>query len=230
MISVCLVTYNGEKYVVEQIKSILSQLSINDELIVSDDGSNDKTLEKIKALDDLRIKVIKNKEAKGVIGNVENALNHAKGQFIFLADQDDVWLPNKVEICMLGLKNKDLVVSDCYVTDEKLNIISDSFFELNNSKTNKYHAFMRNPYLGCCMAFNRTILDTVLPFPNGIPMHDIWLGNVAAFKYKLQFIPDKLIYYRRHGNNASSTSEPSKTTLAEKIRFRWVVFKYLFLK
>ena len=222
MISVCIATYNGEKYILEQLDSILLQLSEKDEVVVSDDNSTDNTLALIKEYDS-RIKVITNTR-KGVVSNFENALLAAKGDVIFLADQDDVWLPDKVEICLQALKNYDLIVSDCYITDEKLNIISDSFYETNRSKTNKYKAFLRNPYLGCAMAFNRTVLDLALPFPKSIPMHDIWLGNVAAFRKSVQFLPDKLIYYRRHGNNASTASEKSQTTFLEKLNFRTSVF------
>lgn len=222
MISVCIATYNGEKYILEQLDSILLQLSEKDEVIISDDNSTDNTLALIKEYDS-RIKVITNTR-KGVISNFENALLAAKGDVIFLADQDDVWLPDKVEICLQALKNYDLIVSDCYITDEKLNIISDSFYETNRSKANKYKAFLRNPYLGCAMAFNRTVLDLALPFPKSIPMHDIWLGNIAAFKRSVRFLPDKLIYYRRHGDNASTASEKSQTTLLEKLNFRTSVF------
>ncbi len=222
MISVCIATYNGEKYILQQLDSILSQLSEKDEVIVSDDNSTDSTLSLIEAYDP-RIKILKNSN-RGVISNFENALLGAKGDVIFLADQDDVWLPNKVKTCLEALKKSDLVVSDCYVTDQELQIISDSFYETNASNSNKYKAFLRNSYLGCCMAFNRSVLDVALPFPKQIPMHDIWIGNVAAFKRSVRFLPDKLIYYRRHGDNASTASEKSQTTLLEKLNFRTSVF------
>ncbi len=227
MISVCITTYNGEKHIKQQISSILTQLSQSDEIIVSDDGSSDSTLAIIESLNDERISVYKNKGKKGVIYNFENALRKSKGEFIFLSDQDDVWLENKVKTCLNGLKDADLVVSDCFVTDENLNITADSFFEVNRSRQNKHRALMRNPYLGCCIAFKRSLLDLALPFPEDIPMHDIWLGNVAAYKKKVRFLPEKLIYYRRHGNNVSTASEKSNTTIGEKLKFRLNVIKHL---
>ena len=227
MISVCLTTYNGEAYLLEQINSILSQLNENDELIISDDGSTDKTKVLISELNDIRIKFLNNKNKNGICSNVENALNHAKGDIIFLADQDDVWLPNKVKIFSEALKNNDLVVSDCYVTDRDLNIIHESFYKLKNYQTSKWKALLRNPYLGCCMAFNRSVLQKSIPFPDNIPMHDIWIGNVAAFNFRVRFIPEKLIYYRRHGLNSSTASEPSIASFFQQIKFRTSIIEGL---
>jgi glycosyltransferase involved in cell wall biosynthesis len=220
MISVCIATYNGEKHIRKQLDSIIPQLGVDDEIIVSDDNSSDNTINIIESFNDKRIRIFKNNKSKGVIHNVENCLEKANGKTIFLADQDDVWVPNKIEICSNILKSYDLVVSDCYVTDENLNILYNSFYLVNNSRKTKFGALMKNSYLGCCMAFNRNILDKVLPFPAKIPMHDIWIGNIAAFYYSVKFIPDKLIYYRRHGNNASTASENSTSSIKEKILFR----------
>src|SRR5674476_13034 len=115
MISVCLTTYNGEEYILEQIQSILCQIGNDDEVIISDDGSTDHTLKILNKQEDHRIKIYHNNNSKGIISNIENALTYAKGDIIFLADQDDVWLPNKVRICSEALINNNLVISDCYV-------------------------------------------------------------------------------------------------------------------
>ena len=219
MISVCIPTYNGEKFLKPQVDSVLLQLSQDDEIIVSDDGSSDNTIEILESYKDRRIKIFKNSR-KGVISNIENALQQSIGEYIFLCDQDDVWVENKVSIIMKAIVESDLVISDCYVTDQNLNIIYESFYKQNNSKNNKWLALLKNPYLGCCMAFKRKVLDAALPFPAKIPMHDIWIGNVAAFKFQVMFIPDKLIYYRRHGNNASTASAPTKASLVKQINYR----------
>ncbi|MEI6554690.1 MAG: glycosyltransferase [Paludibacter sp.] len=227
MISICIPTYNGESYISEQIISIISQLRNFDEIIISDDCSTDQTIELIKSFNDDRIKIFCNDKSHGIISNIESALNQAKGDIIFLSDQDDVWLQDKVKICKQALVDSDLVISDCIITDRNLNVINDSFFVQNKSQINKYRAIIRNPYLGCCMAFNRKVLNKSLPFPSGIPMHDIWIGNVAAFNFKVSFIPDKLIYYRRHGENASTTSEPTKANILQQIKYRLPVIKGL---
>lgn len=226
MISVCLTTYNGEKYILEQLQSILSQLSMEDEVVVSDDGSTDLTIEIMQRLKDDRIKIFLNNE-KGICSNIENALNKTKGDIIFLADQDDVWLPEKVGVCTKALSDYDLVVSDCFVVDKDLKTVKDSFFLHNNSQSNKWKALFRNPYLGCCMAFKRTVMLKSLPFPRYIPMHDIWIGNVAAFNFKVGFLPEKLIYYRRHGSNASTASEQSKAKIMRQIKYRTSIIQGL---
>lgn len=226
MISVCIPTYNGEKFLKPQVDSVLSQLSQDDEIIVSDDGSSDNSIAILENYNDQRIKIFSNPR-KGVISNIENALQHSIGEYIFLCDQDDVWVENKVSIMIKAMVESDLVVSDCYVTDQNLNIIYESFYKQNNSKTNKWLALLKNPYLGCCMAFNRKVLDTALPFPSKIPMHDIWIGNVAAFKFQIKFISDKLIFYRRHGNNASTASAPTKASLMKQINYRLPVISGL---
>ena len=227
MISVCIPTYNGEKFLKPQVDSVLSQLSQDDEIIVSDDGSSDNTIEILKSYKDRRIKIFKNSR-KGVISNIENALQQSIGEYIFLCDQDDVWVENKVSIMIKAMVESDLVVSDCYVTDQNLNIIYESFYKQNNSKANRWLALLKNPYLGCCMAFNRKVLDKALPFPSKIPMHDIWIGNVAAFKFQIKFISDKLIFYRRHGNNTSTASAPTKASLIKQLNYRLPIVSGLF--
>ena len=128
MISICMATYNGEKYIKEQIDSILPQLSKNDEIIISDDSSTDDTLSIIRSFNDHRIKIFSGCNFHSPISNFENALKYAKGDYIFLSDQDDVWLENKVERMMEALKQYSLVVSDCYVVNKDCEIIRNSFF------------------------------------------------------------------------------------------------------
>ena len=138
MISVCLATYNGGRYLECQLKSILSQLGADDEIVVSDDGSKDSTLDIINSFNDSRIKVFRN-ECHGVIHNFGNALCHANGDYIFLSDQDDEWMPDKVKICMEYLKHYHCVTTDCYVSDSEGNITAESFFKLNRTKTGKWY-------------------------------------------------------------------------------------------
>jgi glycosyltransferase involved in cell wall biosynthesis len=134
MISVCMATYNGEKFIEEQVHSILSQLGQEDELIVSDDSSSDMTLFLLRQMKDRRIKIFSNTMGKGYVGNFENALIHAKGDSIFLSDQDDVWLPGKVRKVMEDLEVYDFVVTNAVVVDEKLDIISSSHFKIAGTK------------------------------------------------------------------------------------------------
>jgi glycosyltransferase involved in cell wall biosynthesis len=203
-VSVALAAYNGEKYINEQLQSILVQLNVGDEIIFSDDGSRDKTLEVISCIDSEQISLCKNLR-KGVITNFENAIHHTSGDIIFLCDQDDVWARNKIEVIQHYFKttDADLIISDAYVTDENLNIVHPSFYELMNSGGGIMKNFMKNTYLGCCMTFRSHLKDVILPFPEKIPMHDSWIGLLAELKGKVLFIPEKLVYYRRHGGNAT---------------------------
>lgn len=223
-ISVCIPTYNGEKYIKAQLESILIQLSINDEIIISDDSSTDGTISEIKSIQDSRIKLFENNKFKSPIFNLENALKKAKGEFIFLSDQDDIWKPDKVNITLEKLKKFDLVVSDCELIDEKNQIISESFYALNSTKIGYINNLLKNGFLGCCMAFNQNIQSSVIPFPKKIAMHDIWIGLVASLLGRVIFIDDKLIQYRRHGGNFSFTSSKSKFTLLFKIQYRIIFF------
>jgi glycosyltransferase involved in cell wall biosynthesis len=225
-------TYNGEKYIREQLDSILCQLTDSDEIIISDDGSTDSTLDIISSFseEDIRIKLHFNEKQKGIVGNFENTLNYANGDYIFLSDQDDIWLPNKVKTIVNYLQKYDCVISDAILIDANGNIISDSFFEKNNSKRGILHNFIKNGYLGCCMAFNKRMLKYILPFPAKIPMHDIWIGQISVLFGKTLFCKEKLVYYRRHGLNYSPTSEKSKNSIVIKLIYRFNILFSLFKK
>lgn len=230
MISVCIATYNGEKYIQEQLASILPQLGRDDEVIISDDGSTDNTLNAIMALSDERIKIKNGPRRHSPIWNFENALKQAKGEYIFLADQDDVWKPNKVEVCMRWMQIYDCVISDAEVTDSALNMTASSLYKMLHVRTGKlYNACWKNGYTGCCMAFRRSILKLALPFPADIPMHDIWIGNLAAFHYRVKFVDDKLIYFRRHNDTNSCNGKGSRYNRWQQLLFRWKIIKNLML-
>ena len=226
MISVCMPTYNGEKFIRIQLESILSQLGNDDEVVISDDSSTDKTVEIIKSFSDSRIHLLENNAFHSPIYNLENALKNAKGDFIFLSDQDDEWTEDKVSVCMEKVKDCELVIHDADIVDGNGNQTSESFFKLNHTKSGKFYNLLKNGYLGCCMCFSKNLLSQFLPFPKKLPMHDIYIGNFAAFNgYRIKFIEDKLIHYRRHGNNASITSEHSHRKLLSRISDRIIILK-----
>jgi len=229
-ISVCIATYNGEKYIKEQLVSILSQLNEKDEVIISDDSSTDKTISIINSFNDERIIIYQHQKFKSAIFNFENSLKYATGDYIFLADQDDVWMINKVETIKEFLDTYDLVLSDANIIDSEGKVINDSFYLLNSSNNGLLSNIVKNSYLGCTMAFNRKILEKVLPFPKDIPMHDWWIGLIAEVYGKTFFIKDKLISYRRHGNNISYAGEKSKYSFYRKIIFRLLMIKILMKK
>jgi hypothetical protein len=124
----------------------------------------------------------------------------------------------------------DLIVSDCIIIDENENIINPSYFKLKGSGPGLLKNIIKNSYLGCCMAFRRSVLMQALPFPATIPMHDMWLGTLAELKGSTHFCSDKLVYYRRHKANASPASEKSYYGLMDKIRFRYNLISALIMR
>ena len=205
-ISVAMAVFNGEKYLKEQIYSILVQLKVNDELVISVDESSDGSLEILKQLskEDNRIKLIKGPN-KGVIKNFERAILNCKGDYIFLSDQDDLWVKDKISKVKDIFKNEnvDLVLHDAKVADKDLNVIYDSFFKLRKSKPGILKNIFKNSYIGCCMAFKRELLDEILPIPIEIHMHDQWIGIISDIYGKTTFLNETLLLYRRHGDNVS---------------------------
>lgn len=214
-------SYNGEKYIKQQLDSIFDQSIQIDELIISDDSSTDRTIEIIKSYNDKRIKLIENQKFSSPIFNLENALKHAKGDYIFLADQDDVWYPDKVKIVLKHLENHNLVVTDCKLIDKDNNTLTPSFFQLINSGQGFFKNLIKNTFLGCCMAFDRSILDYTLPFPRKIAMHDQWIGLNAELFSSVYFCDDQLVGYRKHENNQTPfTGGISGNSILFKLKYR----------
>jgi glycosyltransferase involved in cell wall biosynthesis len=226
MISVCMAAKNGERFIVPQIDSILSQLTAQDEIIISDDHSTDHTVAILNSYQDPRIRVIVNPK-KGLISNFENALSFSRGEIIFLSDQDDVWMPDKVKNTLPFFNEFDLLVSDCKIVNDKLDSVYDSFFEYNSSGKGVFRNLFRNSYMGCCMAFKRSLLKRALPFPPGLIMHDQWLGLMAELSARVLFIPDQHVLHRRHNQNASTTASGSHQSLLNRISNRYFLIKNL---
>ena len=230
-ISVCLATYNGEKYIKEQLDSILPQLSANDEIIISDDNSTDDTINIIRSLNDERIKIYVNK-TKGIVKNFENALNNASGDIIFLSDQDDVWKNDKVKKILSAFSSDNsltFVFSNAEIIDENGISKNYNFFKDNEANyTSIFKAFFKNQFLGCTIAFKSELKSKILPFPYGIPMHDWWIGVLSLFYGKVKFLNESLISYRRHNNNVTSESSSNLLSIINwRITLLWLFFKRL---
>lgn len=230
-VSVCIATYNGEKYIVEQLTSILDQIGHDDEVIVSDDHSSDRTVEFINSLDDHRVRVILNNGEKGYTSNFENALVKCTGDIIFLSDQDDVWLPGKYDDVVKHLERYDLVVTNSKVTDENLNVTHDSFFALYHSRKGIMKNLINNTYYGSCMAFRKSVLNNALPFPKDRKVgFDIWIGLVAEITGKVFFLPEPYLLYRKSEASVtvvgSNLLTRSNNPLSEKILKRLITIYY----
>ena len=227
-VSVAMAVYNGETYLKEQIDSIMSQLKVNDELVVSLDPSKDASEEIIKSYmnSDSRVKLYYGK-GKGAISNFENAIRHCRNSIIFLADQDDVWQPDKVRRVLAEFENPKamVVLHNAQVVDEDLNILENSFFSIKNSRKGILRNIIKNSYMGCCMAFRRKCLKNILPFPPILPMHDQWIGLCCEWMGEAVFMEDTLLLYRRHGNNVS---EMQHASAAQMLKWRiYIVYAFL---
>lgn len=232
MISVCIPTYNGARFIQEQLISILTQLSADDQVIISDDNSSDATLEIVRSLNDSRIEVYshvaEDNPYKGIFKvmyavnrNMNNALKYAKGDYIFFADQDDVWLQNKVQKIISVLNSgADCVVHDCKIVDSDLTLLADSFFNYLSPHNGIWKTLIRSSFMGCCMAFNRRVLERAYPIPSMAIEHDTWVGLCALKIGTVKIIKDKLLLYRRHGKNVSFCSEGSQNSLYVKLKRR----------
>ncbi len=226
-VSVAMASFNGMAYIAEQIDSILTQLGENDELVISDDGSTDGTREYIQALSqaDARVRVLDGPQC-GAVANFECALCACKGRWIFLADQDDVWHPDKREAVLQCAHETGavLVMHDARVTDAAGDVLHDSFFALRGCQTGLLKNWIKNSYIGCCIAFSRQLLPYVLPFPDGIPMHDQWIGLQAERHGGAALLSRPLIDYRRHGDNATDMTHGSVRSM---IRSRFGMLRAL---
>ena len=227
MISVCMATYNGGKFIREQLESILSQLPLDGaEIVIADDGSTDDTLTVVKSLGDARIRVLDAEKHLGVIYNYERALQASKGEIIFLADQDDIWLPEKVTKVLATLNDADLVTHDAWMLrpSESSWTRSGKLSDIRAYKSGVVANWWKNTFTGCCMAFRRNILEKALPFPKNLPMHDQWLGLVAEKNFKVKSIDEPLVEYRQHHANATHIGN-SPAGVFQKIKWRLDLLK-----
>lgn len=221
-IDILLATYNGEKYLKEQLDSILNQTYKNIRIIISDDCSKDTTPEILKEYQkkDDRIELHIQKNNLGVVKNIEFLLKQVKSPYYMLADQDDYWLPEKAEKSLEKLKEEkaDLVFGDLEVVDKNLNTMYKSFndYMLLTRKINKYINSYKINYLyncvtGCTVLAKKETIEKIIPLPTNSKrlIHDHWIGLMVALNGKLAYVPEKYIRYRQHGNNEVGTEKIS---------------------
>ena len=211
-IEILMATYNGEKYIEEQIKSLFKQTYKNWTLLIRDDGSKDNTvgiIRKYEKENPNRIKFLEDK--KGGLkakNNFLELLRNSQEEYVMFCDQDDIWLPNKIELTLKKMLEVEigptLIHTDLKVVDEKLKIISNSFWKFQNLDPNrkKYnHLIVQNNITGCTMMVNKELIALCKEeFKNGI-MHDWVIGIIASLKGKIEYIDTQTILYRQHGKN-----------------------------
>ena len=231
-VSIAMAVCNGEKYLAEQIDSIMCQLKENDEMIISYDPSSDDTYKVIKDYEktDQRIKVIVNDDhTRGLVSNFENALRHCKNDIIFYSDQDDIWLPEKIDKMLKCFDNPKVTVAihDAKIVDENLNVIIESTFKVRGGSTSFLKNFIRLSYIGCSMAFKREMLEVVLPLPTKKRSHDWWTGSICSCYGKMAKIDETLILHRMHRDNATPKNRPA---LSYQFSVRWIIITQAFIR
>ncbi len=225
-ISIAMATYNGEKFILEQLESFTNQTVLPNELVITDDCSTDNTLEIINTFKEKApfiVRVYSNETNLGYIQNFNKAMQLCTNDLIFLSDQDDVWFPTKIEYMLnLAVQNtdKDLFMIDTELVDENLKKSGLTKQGQIRSLGWKESTFV----MGCCIAAKKSYLDLVLPIPKRFPGHDNWIVNMADI-LDLRYIDSSIQqYYRIHGKNTSTNranrlvkTEKSKITFGQKI-------------
>ena len=215
-IDIVMATYNGEKFISEQIQSIQSQSYKNWNLLISDDASKDNTVKIIKEIQnkDERVKLVNFDKQGGIIENFNKALSFSDANYIFLADQDDIWMENRLQIMLDNFKkleeknpNKSILMfTDLQLVDSNKSIIANSFYEYNNLNpyTNMQPNMLiwRSTVYGCSTLFNKKLLQQSFPIPNYASMHDQWLALKASMDDGLFYFDYISLKYRQHSNNA----------------------------
>lgn len=213
-VAILLATYNGEKYIREQIESLLTQKEIEAKIYIHDDFSTDDTKKIVEKISDEypgRIVMINSAHNLGVVKSYQFLLDNVEAEFYFFSDQDDVWDERKVEKEIKKIELQEeipiMVYSDLSIVDAQLNVISESMFrKMNVKNTNEVNKLLvQNVITGNTVAFNRKLRDLIVfnfrMDSQAVRMHDGWLGLVASAYGKLEFIDSPTVQYRQHGNN-----------------------------
>jgi glycosyltransferase involved in cell wall biosynthesis len=203
--AIVLATYNGARFLSEQLESFLAQERMPDELLVSDDASTDETLSIVDGFArraPFQVKVSVNAERLGFIQNFAAALALSDADMIFMSDQDDVWFPDKLAAMLAAAEecpDKLLFVCDAELVEEDLSPTGLTIFGQKNPEAGGE----RSSTYGCCFALRREFLDYLLPIPDGYDFHDKWIAHLARDLGVLRAVDVPLQLYRRHGSNVS---------------------------
>lgn len=212
LISIALATYNGSKYLREQLDSILAQSMEKFEVIVCDDCSTDDTLQILQefASKDSRFKVFSNKSNLGFKKNFEHILSFCNGEFIAFCDQDDIWEPNHLETLYKNIGDNDCIGANSLIIDENGMSQNKTLLEYwpihimpKNGKELFQHELYSNVIQGTASLIRASLIKQALPIPDNVKYHDYWFALVAGLNEKCKYIGDVVLKYRRHSNNAS---------------------------
>ncbi len=203
LISIVMATYNGEKYLREQVDSLLAQSYPTLEFIFVDDDSSDSSLAILQeyALQDERIRLVTNPANQGLLATFETGIRAAKGEMIALSDQDDVWMPEKISLLAGAIGSHSMIYADSALTDAT-GLVTGKFSNRNHlcDYPTGLHYVFGTKAMGHAMLFKREIIDIALPFPDFVG-HDFILGFAAAALHGVSYFPATLVNYRQHSSN-----------------------------
>ena len=227
-LSVCMACFNGQDYIEAQIISILEQLNIEDELIISDDGSTDSTLSLIAKFEDSRIKLLHGPQL-GVVENFKNAVAYASGKIIFLSDQDDIWIEGRITSVLEHHKFAKVVAVDLIVAQSDKDNLKyiDLFSRLVAPANTLFRAIFKSCHPGCSLSFSREYIPLFLNMDDLVPMHDWALVAFAKIQQAFHFESEPKVIYRRHCNNLSESGKSSTRCLWTKVTDRLKIFVFL---
>jgi glycosyltransferase involved in cell wall biosynthesis len=221
LISVAVCTYNGERFLREQLDSLIRQDYPNLEIIVSDDCSSDATLEILEeyAETHTQITVFQNSSNLGFVRNFEKCLRLCSGQYIALCDQDDIWFPEKISSLYNEIGSADLIYSAVELIDHAGTKLSTPFPNVNRIEGRCHLALLfSNCVTGHTCLFKTQLLESALPIPSGVKLHDQWIAFVAASRSGIKASPRVLSYYRKHDNNVVFGKKDSRKTECKKAK------------
>jgi len=204
LISVVIATYNGAKFIRQQMDSIIEQTYPNIEIIIVDDNSTDETILILETYTKQypNISIYKSESNLGYVKNFERGFKRAKGNFIAPSDQDDIWHKDKLRILFENIDNYEIVYCNSALMDENGNLTGKNLSDIKRlmSFDNPLMYAIGNTAAGHAMLIRKSTIQNCYPFPTLVP-HDYWLGFVATFNSKLNFIDIPLVYYRQHQTN-----------------------------
>lgn len=216
-----LCTYNGERFLQAQIHSLLQQTWTNIEIIVSDDGSTDATRSILQGYEvDPRFRITYQPKNIGAIANFEFATKQAQGEWLAFCDQDDIWLPEKIEKLYHAIGDHWLVYSDSILIDEEGQSLQKNLSQLRKmgDVTDTRGFIFSNVVWGHAMLVNRKLLPHVLPIPVGIP-HDIWFAAKATSLTGIKYLNEPLTLYRQHAKTVTTTIAKKASTRPHEKRY-----------
>lgn len=215
LISIALCTYNGEKYITEQLNSILEQSYQNLEIILVDDGSTDQTFSILQDFQrkDQRIRLYQNEKNLGFNANFNHALSLTTGDYIAIADQDDIWEKEKVAYMANAIKDDILLYHDSILIDEKGNSIGKKISDLHRFVKGDCSVFFlyHNCVSGHACLFHRSLLNYCNPFPPQM-YYDWWMAYTAACLGKINFITPSFVKHRRHSESSTVNDKTNAKT------------------